>query len=98
MIRFALALMAGCVTAVGLYALVRGIQFVVFPEPNPATIIWSAHAGYFWRIWIVAYAGGMASILAWMFAGRDPSRVARALLGAVGVAAGLIVLQGLLIP
>jgi hypothetical protein len=98
MIRAALSLMAGCVTAVGLYGLVRGIQFLAFREPNPATIIWSAHAGYFWRIWIVSYAGGMASILAWTFAGRDPARVARVLLGAVSVATGLIVLQGLLLP
>lgn len=98
MIRAALSLMAGCVTATGLYALVRGIQFLAFREPNPATVIWSAHAGFFWRIWIVSYAGGMASILAWTLAGRDPSRVARVLLGAVGVATGLIVLQGLFLP
>jgi hypothetical protein len=97
-IRAALSLMAGCVTATGLYALVRGIQFLAFREPNPATVIWSAHAGYFWRIWIVAYAGGMASILAWSFAGRDAARVARVLVGAVGVATGLILLQGILLP
>ena len=98
MIRLALAAMAGCVTAVALYAIVRGLQLVLFPEPNPATVIWSAHAGYFWRVWIVAYAGGMASLFAWKCSGRDPARVARLLAGAVGVAAVLVLLQGLLLP
>jgi hypothetical protein len=90
--------MAACVAAVALYAVLRGLQLIVFPEPNPATVIWSAHAGYFWRILIVSYAGGMAWLLAWRAAARDPARVAGALLPWLGVAAALIALQGLLLP
>jgi hypothetical protein len=98
MIRIALSAMAACVTAVALYALLRGVQFVMFREPNPATVIWSAHAGYFWRALIVSYAGGMGGMLAWMVAGRAPERVARVLGSGVIVAAALILVQGLLLP
>jgi hypothetical protein len=96
--RVALAAMAGCVTAVVLYALLRGVQMVLFREPNPATIIWSAHAGYFWRALIVSYAGGMASLLTWMAAGRSPERVARVLVRGVTIAAVLIFVQGIFLP
>jgi len=98
MIRLALSAMAGCVAAVSLYALLRGIQLILFREPNPATVIWSAHAGYFWRALIVSYLGGMVSILTWLAAGRAPERVARALAHAVVVAAALILAQGMLLP
>ena len=98
MIRLALSAMAGCIAAVGLYALLRGVQLVLFSEPNPATVIWSAHAGYFWRALIVSYAGGMAAIVTWLLAERAPERVARALVVGVGVAAALILVQGVLLP
>lgn len=90
--------MAGCVTAVILYALLRGLQLILFSEPNPATVIWSAHAGYFWRVLIASYAGGMAAILTWLAADRAEERVARVLPAAVLIAAALILLQGLLLP
>ncbi|MGO8991924.1 MAG: hypothetical protein ACLQVI_01250 [Polyangiaceae bacterium] len=98
MTRFALSAMAACVAAVSLYALLRGLQLILFTEPNPAMVIWSAHAGYFWRALIVSYAGGMAAILTWLAAGRAPDRVARFLAHAVVVAAVLICLQGLFLP
>ncbi len=66
-----------------------------FREPNPATVIWSAHAGYFWRVLIVSYAGGMAAVMTWAAASAAPDRVARLLPSAVAVAAALILLQGL---
>jgi len=97
-IRVALGVMTACVVAVALYALVRGLQLMIFPEPNPATVIWSAHAGYFWRVWIVSYSGGMAGLVAWKAAGTDPARVARALVKVVVVAGVLIFAQGMLLP
>ena len=97
-ISFVLAFVWGAVVTVGLYGVVRAIQFMAFPDPNPATIVWSAHAGYFWRIWCVAYAGGAVAFVAYVLARRDPERVARALLPAVTVAAVIIAAQGLLLP
>lgn len=96
--RLCLAASAACVVAVALYALLRVLQFYVFPEPNPALVIWSAHAGYFWRSWTVAYAGGMAGFWAYAAGARSADRVARVLVHALTVAAVLIVLQGTLIP
>jgi hypothetical protein len=96
--RLALGFIAGCVVAVGLYGVLRVVQFRLFPDPNPAMVIWSAHAGYFWRAWTVAYAGGIAGLFAYSAAGRDPSRVARALLPALTVAAILIFGQGIFVP
>jgi hypothetical protein len=95
---FLLAFAWGLVVAVGLYGAVRAIQFLIFPEPNPALIVWSAHAGYFWRIWIVSYAGGMAAFVAYVV-GRDRERgSARALVPALSIATAVLSLQGVLLP
>ena len=97
-IELALALVWGLVVAVALYGAIRAVQFVLFPEPNPALVVWSAHAGYLWRVWIVAYAGGGASFVAYMLARRDSARVARALVPALTVSAVMLALQGVLLP
>ena len=97
-VRVALGAMATCVVAVALYAIVRTVQLVLFGEANPATVIWSAHAGYFWRAWTVFYAAGMAGFVAFLAAKRDPARVARVLLRALTVAGALLVAQSIFIP
>ena len=97
-VRLGLGAMATAVVAVALYASVRTAQLVLFGEANPATVIWSAHAGFFWRAWTVLYAGGMAGFLAFLAAKRHPVRVARALLHALALAAALLVAQSLFIP
>jgi hypothetical protein len=88
----------GCVVAVGAYAVVRAIQFFVYPAPNPVTLVWSAHAGFFWRCWTCAYAGGIAAFVAFV-AGRGRSeRVVRGLPQAVAIAAILLALQTAFFP
>jgi hypothetical protein len=74
---------------------VRAIQFAFFPEPNPATLVWSAHSGFFWRCWTVAFAGGIGAFVAWL-APRD--RAARGLPAAIVVAAALVVAQSIALP
>lgn len=96
--RLGLALVAACTTAASLYALLRVVQAVFMPEPDPALVLWSEHAGFFWRGWTAAHAGGTAGFVAWIAAGRDPERVARALARAVPAAAGLLAAQGILVP
>jgi hypothetical protein len=96
--RVALGFTAACVVAVGLYGVLRVVQFFLFPDPNPALVIWSAHAGYFWRIWTVGYAGGMAGLFAFFAARRDPARVVRVLLPALTIAAVIIFAQGVFVP
>jgi hypothetical protein len=77
-----------CVSVAG-YGIVRAIQFFIYPDPNPATLVWSAHAGFFWRCWTCAYAGCLAALVVFVAARRDVRGAARSLVGAV-VAAGII--------
>ncbi len=86
------------VSATFLYAFVRGVQLVLFPEANPATIIWSAHAGYFWRIWIVLYASGAVGFLVFRFSREHSEQLAKWLKTGVIVAAVAIFVQGILLP
>jgi hypothetical protein len=88
----------GCVVAVGAYAVVRGIQFFVYPDPNPATLVWSAHAGFFWRCWTCGYAGGLAAFVAFLFTRQRVGRSAAALAPAIAVVALLLAAQVLLFP
>ncbi|MDP9002479.1 MAG: hypothetical protein M3O46_20505 [Myxococcota bacterium] len=88
----------GFVVAVGAYAVMRTIQFFLNPDPNPSAVIWSAHAGYFWRAWTVSYAGGIAAFVVLLVARNHPVGSARALLPAMSIAAALLALQGALFP
>jgi hypothetical protein len=88
----------GLLVAVGGYAVVRAIQFFVYPDPNPATLVWSAHAGYFWRAWTVGYAGGIATFIAFPVVRGDLDRAVRGLGPAVAVAASLLTLQTIFLP
>ena len=87
----------GLVITVGGYAVVRTGQHLLFTEPDPAALIWSAHAGFFWRAWTVAYAGGMAAF-AVLVAPHRTGLAARALAPGIAVAASLLVLQTIFFP
>jgi len=97
-IRLGLATIAACTAATALYALLRIGQSLLFAEADPAKILWSEHAGYFWRAWTAAYVGGMLGFVAWIVAGSRPERVATFLGRALPFAALLLALQGLLVP
>ena len=97
-LRLALALSWSLVSSTFLYGVVRGIQKRLFPEANPATVIWSAHAGYFWRIWIVLYASGTVGFLVWYFSREHSENLAKHLKNGVIVAAITIAVQGILLP
>jgi H+/Cl- antiporter ClcA len=97
-VTFAIALAWGLVVTVGAYAVVRAVQSVVSPDPHPAALVWSAHAGFFWRIWTVAYLGGIAAFVAFVVARGRPGAAARALPPAIAVAAALLALQSALLP
>jgi hypothetical protein len=97
-VRVGLSLVAGCTTAAALYALLRGAQALLFKEPNPALVIWSEHAGFFWRALTVGYVGGMVALLTWLASARSAPRVAEVLARAVPVAASLLAAQAILVP
>jgi hypothetical protein len=97
-VRVALSLVAACSTAAALYAIMRVFQALVFPEPDPALIIWSEHAGFFWRSWTVVYVGGMAAFVTWLLSARHALRIAGVLAAAVPTSAALLAVQGILVP
>jgi hypothetical protein len=96
--RLGLGFMAACVSTVAFYAGLRLVQAKLFPEPNPATIVWSAHAGYFWRCLTVSYAGVMCGFLAYAGARRHAELVMRGLATAMTVAVTILVFQSLFVP
>jgi hypothetical protein len=96
--RGALSLAWGLVAAVVAYALLRAIQVLRSSEANPAVVVWSPHAGFFWRAWTAAYIGGMAATMAALVSRGRVEAVARALTPAVAVAAGLLALVTALFP
>ena len=97
-VRLGLAVVAACTTAAALYALVRVAQALIFPEPDPALVIWSEHAGFFWRALTVGYVGGMAGFVTWLASAKHAARIAHVLGRAVPLAAALLTAQALLVP
>ena len=96
--REGLAVVAGCTTATALYAILRLLQPLIFKEPDPALVIWSEHAGFFWRSWTVFYVGGMAALLTWMLAARHAERISAVLEKALPAAAALLAVQAMFVP
>jgi hypothetical protein len=97
--RGAVSLAWGLVVAAGAYAILRSVQGLRAPPgPNPATVVWSAHAGFFWRSWTAGYIGGMGAVVASTLARGRLEAMARALLPAVVAAAALLVVATMLFP
>lgn len=92
--RLAIAFITACATATATYAVLRVAQYLLFTEPNPALILYSAHAGYFWRSWISAFFGATIGFAAWL----APTRGARSLPLGVVVATGLLTAQTIFVP
>lgn len=94
----AVAAVNALLAIVATYALIRGYDVVFKSEPNPATIVWSAHIAMFWRLGIGLYVGGFAAMVAVLLGRRNFAmtlRVTAALVPAIGA---LIALQGALLP
>lgn len=96
--RAALAAIALCTTSAALYGLVRVGQSLIFNEPDPAMVIWSEHAGFFWRMWIVLYVGGTSAFVTWLASARHAQRIASILTRALPAAAAILAAQAILVP
>lgn len=93
--KLALAAATGCTAAALLYSILRIVQAVLFPDPDPTTVMWSEHSGFFWRAWTCAYVAGAIALVAHRFAGE---RLARVLARAVIPVAAVVALQAALVP
>lgn len=80
------------------YAVLRAYDVLFKNEPNPATIVWSAHIAMFWRLAVGVYVAGMVVPVALMAARADLARTMRVLRTCVFVVAAMIGFQGLLMP
>lgn len=98
MTRALVAMIAALEVAALAYALLRTYQFFMHPDPNPALVLWSEHAGFFWRAWTSVYLGGMAGIGVGWIAGRDVGRVARVVEWVFPAVAVVVMVQGVLVP
>lgn len=97
-LRIGLAAIAGCEAALTLYAALRVYQAAKGTEPNPALILWSAHAGYFWRAWISAYVGGMVALAIYVVSAKRIEQTTKWLATSLFVAVLAITAQGILVP
>jgi hypothetical protein len=84
---------------VATYAIQRTFDVVARPrEPNPATIVWSAHIAMFWRLNIGVFVAAMASPLVSMAAKANLDRTVRVLYAGVLAVTAVIAIQGLFMP
>lgn len=96
--RALVAIAFGVVLAALAYAALRVLEVALFPEADPAIVIWSDRSRFVWRALIAVYLGGMGAFGGYALGGRS-ARVAASLLPSVVlVGAGLLALQGALRP
>lgn len=93
--RSRLAFIVACAAALIAYAALRLGQKIAYSEADPALVIYSEHAAYFWRAWTAAYLGAMVAAAVWLL---EEARVARALPRLIVVAAFLLAAQALFLP
>ncbi len=89
---------AGAALAVIAYAGVRVLERALFPEPNPAMLIWADRSPFVWRAAIALYLGGAGAFGGHALAARSPRLAARGLLAAIAAAVAAIGIQGALWP
>ena len=94
--HLAMAVSCGLEAALAVYALIRIVQVLLLPEPNPALPA-GPHSGYFWRLWIAGYAGVFVALLAALLV-PSTDRLAHVATRLLPVAATAIALVGLFFP
>jgi hypothetical protein len=91
----ALAVAFGSSVAALAYAVFRAAAFFATHEPDPALVIWSEHAGFYWRSTTAIFAGVLAGLAA---AISPEERIAKLLAPTMMLSAALLALQALFIP
>jgi hypothetical protein len=96
--RLLVAAASACAIAVLAYAAIRVVELVLFPGPDPATVIWSTRSAFVWRAIVAGYVGGMGGFAGFAVASRSPALAARWLARLVVIAASAIAFQGVVLP
>ncbi|UQA61997.1 hypothetical protein [Polyangium aurulentum] len=96
--RALVAFAFGVVVAALAYAALRVLEAALFPEADPAIVIWSDRSRFVWRALIATYLGGMGAFGGYALGGRSARAAASLLPPVVLVGATLLALQGALWP
>ncbi|MBK9260847.1 MAG: hypothetical protein IPM54_13635 [Polyangiaceae bacterium] len=80
------------------YAVVRVVDVLLFPEPNPAIVIWTDRSRFFWRALIAAYLGGASVFGGYSLAKRTPRAASDWLLRAILIAGACLLAQAIVAP
>jgi hypothetical protein len=85
-------------SVVATYAILRAYSVFFTREPNPATIVWSAHIAMFWRLGVGVYVAGMVAVMALLLARRNLALAVRVTAVLVPIVGAMIAVQGALLP
>jgi hypothetical protein len=88
----------GAVLALLTYAAMRVTERALFPEPNPAMLLWADHSPFTWRAAMALYFGGAGAFAGFAAAKRSGLAAARTLRLLVGVVIVACVVQGAVWP
>jgi len=97
-VRIGIAITSASATIALVYAVIRVVQAVFYPEGDPALVVWSPRAAMFWRFWIGVYIGGGIGLGAYALATRAPLHAARWTYVLVWASVIAITSQGILVP
>jgi hypothetical protein len=96
--RALVGLAFGFAAAVVAYVVLRLVESVMFPEPNPVVVIWTDRSRFGWRALIAAYAGGASVFAGHALATRSPRAASLWLVRITVVATIMLLAQGALVP
>ncbi len=97
-VRFVTAACLSIALAIVLYAALRVGQVLVVREPDPATALYDAHVGYFWRILTAGYGAGLLAPICFFVVEAAPLRAARAVAPAMALSASVLLLRSIFAP
>lgn len=60
--RWLLALIAFCISVTFSYTVLRVMQALIYPEPDPRLVVWSTRVAMFWRLGVSLYLAGFAAL------------------------------------
>ena len=83
---------------VATYAILRAYDVFFIREPNPATIVWSAHIAMFWRLGVGVYVAGMVAVMALLLSRRNLALAVGLTATLVPIVGAMIAVQGALLP
>jgi hypothetical protein len=96
--RLLSALGAGAIVAAAAYSGLRLLDAALFPQANPASIVWSAQSAFAFRVAVAAHLGALGAFGAFALATSAPRTLARWLRAAIPLVAAFVALQAVLRP